>query len=154
MDPAPTQALTSKANLNRAPDNTNSSNSPTDKLPGNSFDYSLIPNDESVEPTEPIPETNTSNNDLDWPIALRKGIRTCTKHPLHLFLSNSRLLSPHKTFLTSLHTIPIPKTFSEAIGNENWKNAIEVEMAAQEKNKNWEPVQLSGGLQMGLYSKI
>ena len=58
-------------------------------------------------------------NDLDLPIAIRKGTRTCTKHPLHLFLSYSNLSPKHKAFLTSLNTIFIPRTFFEAVGNEN-----------------------------------
>ena len=72
-----------------APDSTISSD-PTAE-PGNaspSFSPGISPILKPVESSQPP-------NDLDWPIALRKGKRACTKHPLHLFLSYSKLSTPH-----------------------------------------------------------
>ena len=38
----------------------------------------------------------------DWPIALRKGKRTCTKHSIHNFLSYGKLSLAHHAFVSSL----------------------------------------------------
>lgn len=88
---------------------------------------------------------NTDQSDYDIPIAIRKGTRACTKHPLHLFMSYRNLSHNHKAFLTSLNTLSIPKTVSEALDDENWKNAMRVEMEALEKNKTWDLVKLPKG---------
>ena len=66
-------------------------------------------------------------SDLNLPIAIRKGTRTCTQHPLYplsLFVSYERLLSSHRNFLTNLNTISIPKTLSEALNIKEWKQAV------------------------------
>ncbi|KAG8487880.1 hypothetical protein CXB51_018329 [Gossypium anomalum] len=93
---------------------------------------------------EPTLNYNTANLD-DFPVAIRKGTRTCTKHPLYLFMSYKNLTHNHKTFLTSLNSISIPKTISEALEDENLKNAMKVEMEALEKNKTWDLVKLPRG---------
>ncbi|KAM7461061.1 hypothetical protein LguiA_029182 [Lonicera macranthoides] len=106
------------------------------------------PNPVTVEVSTP-PTTPNSNildiqkeTDLDILIALRKGTRTCIQHPLHLFMSYKKLSYNHKAFLTSLNSIAIPKTLSEALGDENWRNAMKVEMKALEKNETWDLVKL------------
>ena len=85
--------------------------------------------------TEPTMNTteNLDQRDYNFPIAIRKGTRACTKHPLYLFMSYKNLSHNHKAFLTSLNSISIPKTVSKALEDENWKNAMKVEMEALEK---------------------
>lgn len=73
-----------------------------------------------------VSHTQKENN-LDIPIALRKATRTCTKHPLHLFLSYKNLSRSHKAFLTSLNNIAITKTLSAALRDENWRHATKAE---------------------------
>ena len=48
----------------------------------------------------------------------------------------------HKRFLTSLNNIHIPTTLSEALSNENWRQAMNAEIKALEKNKTWEMIDL------------
>lgn len=84
-------------------------------------------------------------NDLDIPIALRKGTRACTQHPLHLFMSYKNLSHSHRAFFTSLNKISIPKTLSKALGDVNWQNVMKVLMEALEKNKTWDLVKLPRG---------
>ncbi|KAK5785024.1 hypothetical protein PVK06_039568 [Gossypium arboreum] len=92
------------------------------------------------------PTLNSNTIDLnDFPIAIRKGTKACTKHPLHLFMSYKNLSHNHKAFLTSLNSISIPKTVFEALEDENWRNAMKVEMEALEKNKTWDLVKLPEG---------
>lgn len=83
----------------------------------------------SIEIENPYP------NDLDVPISIRLGIRTCTKHLLHLFLTYKHLSPNHKASLINLDTILIPKTLSESLGDRNWKIAMNIKMEALEKNR-------------------
>ena len=49
------------------------------------------------------------SNETDLPIALRKGIRLCTKHPLAKYVSHSHLSSSFSAFTTKLSSVDIPK---------------------------------------------
>jgi len=88
------------------------------------------------------------DQNLDLPIALRKGTRTCTKQPLYPlsnFLSFENFPPTHKTFLTNLNSTPTPSTVSEALFNRKWKQAMDVEIEALNKNNTWELVTLPTG---------
>jgi len=103
------------------------------------------PRPSSVQASEPNPKNEVipsdlsqSASELDWPMAIRKGTRECTKQPrysLSDFVSSTRLSPCYKCFLTNLNSVSIPNTLSEALTYENWRNAINVEMRALEKNK-------------------
>ena len=43
----------------------------------------------------------------------------------------------HKSFLSTLNTIPIPNSLSEALSKREWRLAMEVEMDALQNNKTW-----------------
>jgi hypothetical protein len=84
-------------------------------------------------------ETEPQVNDQDLPIAVRKGTRECTKRPFYPFshfLSFENFSPSHRSFLVSLNTIFIPTTLSEALFNEKWKQAMNVEMEALGKKQN------------------
>jgi len=120
--------------------------SPTSNFHQNSIQSSPEAEPTSLEPLSVDHQPSTLNlDDLDVPIALRKGTRACTQHPLHLFLSYSNLSPAYKAFLTSVSSIPIPKNLSEALSSENWKEAMRVEMNALEKNHTWNLVELPKG---------
>ena len=50
-------------------------------------------NPRSESPHNSIQETEVYDtpNDLDMPIALRKGVRSCTQHPISNFISYNKL---------------------------------------------------------------
>ena len=76
-------------------------------------------------------------SDLNLPIAVRKGTRTFTQHPLYPlshFVSNNRLSSSHRNFLTNPNIIVIPKTLSKLLNSKKDKQAMRVEMDTLEKN--------------------
>ena len=76
--------------------------------------------------------------DQDQPIALRKGIHECTKrtlYPLSHFVSFQRFSLNHKSFLSTLSTIPITNSLSEALSKREWRLAMETEMDALQKNE-------------------
>jgi len=57
------------------------------------------------------------HTDLDLPIAVRKGIRSCTQYLVANFISYHRLSPKHKRFLSSLDSIVISKSVEEALQN-------------------------------------
>ncbi|RVW76008.1 Retrovirus-related Pol polyprotein from transposon RE1 [Vitis vinifera] len=84
-------------------------------------------------------KSHVNNDDQDLPIVVRKGIRECTNQPLYPlthFLSFKKFSPSHRAFLVSLNTISIPTTVSEALTDEKWKQAMNVEMEALEKKQN------------------
>src|ERR1044072_6394809 len=108
--------------------------------------------------TESIPdfptaqETESSSaplyEDLDIPIAHRKEPRKCTTKPLYPlanYISFEHFSPTHKASLTSLNTTTTPASLSEALTNGKWKQAMDLEMEALEKNSTWELVSLPNG---------
>ena len=86
--------------------------------------------------------------DQNLSIVIRKGMRECTKHPLYPLshvVSFKKLSPSHKSFFTSLSNVHIPTTLFEALSNENWRQAMNIEMEALKKNKTWELVDLFMG---------
>jgi len=70
-------------------------------------------------------------NSEDFPIAIRKGVKTCIqrpRHPLSHFMSYDKLSSNHRSFLTHLNTITIPKTANEALNSKKLRKAMKVEI--------------------------
>ncbi|RVW87656.1 Retrovirus-related Pol polyprotein from transposon RE1 [Vitis vinifera] len=97
------------------------------------------------------PESGNENthssvyNDLYWPIALRKGTKQCTQHPISNFTSLHCLSSTYRAFITQMSFVEIPNTIQEALRDENCRKAINEEMQALEKNENWDIVELPKG---------
>ena len=96
-------------------------------------------------------EQNTSQTeleflDLDLPIDIRKGVRTCTKHPVANFLSYHRLSPIYISFLTTLDSSVIPRSVEEALKDPNWKEAMLEEMRVLHKNQMWELVSQPKGV--------
>lgn len=93
------------------------------------------------QPLDPVQDQSamTGNNPISlppefcFPIALRKGTRKCTQHPIANFMSFTNLSTSHKAFLIELHAIKNPKTAQEALSSKEWKNAMIEEMRALEK---------------------
>ncbi|CAJ2655949.1 unnamed protein product [Trifolium pratense] len=92
--------------------------------------------------------TPVDSKDLHLPIAHRKNTRTCTNkslYPLSNYLCFEQLSTTHKAFLTSLNTTTIPTSLSEALFDRKWKQAMDLEMEALDKNNTWELVSLPNG---------
>ena len=53
--------------------------------------------------------------ELDLPIAQRKGVRSCTQHPLRNYISYSNLSPKFQAFVTSLDSINVPNYVYEAL---------------------------------------
>ena len=55
-----------------------------------------------------------SDMDLDIPISFRKGVRTCSRHPLSNFLPFHRLNPKYEAFTTHRPSNYVPKNVQEA----------------------------------------
>ncbi|CAN1791793.1 Retrovirus-related Pol polyprotein from transposon TNT 1-94, partial [Linum perenne] len=85
-------------------------------------------------------------NDLDAPIAHRKGVRSCTtKHPISNWVSYKKLSGGYKGFIGNLDNIEVPETIQQALQHPEWKKAVEEEIKALEKNNTWTVTSLPSG---------
>lgn len=109
------------------------------------------PRENSIsEPNTGKSSSSKSNNqdessEINIPIALQKGVRSCTKHPLSKFVSYSNLSSSFAAFTSQLSSVEIPKNVQEALKVPMWKEAFLKEMRALEKNHTWSIVPLPAG---------
>ncbi|XP_031256086.1 uncharacterized protein LOC116114071 [Pistacia vera] len=99
----------------------------------------------ALDQSLPSNSTPEETPDLYLPIALRKGVRECTKHPIAKYLSYHRLSSQHKAFVSNLSKQFVPRTIKEALEHPDWKLAVFEEMNALLKNKTWEVSELPSG---------
>ena len=88
---------------------------------------------------------NESFNDLDVPIAVRKGNRSCTNYPMSKFVSYNNLSSVFYAFTSQLSCVEIPKNVQDALQVLEWRNVVLEEMRTLEKNKSWEIEDLPRG---------
>ncbi|CAH9128156.1 unnamed protein product, partial [Cuscuta epithymum] len=95
---------------------------------------------------EPVPASSdlVSASDLDLPIALRKGTRSCT-HPISSFVSYNQLSPASCSFIASVDSISVPKSVKEALSHPEWRHAMVEEMNALDLNGTWDLVDLPTG---------
>ncbi|RVW77397.1 Retrovirus-related Pol polyprotein from transposon TNT 1-94 [Vitis vinifera] len=78
-----------------------------------------------------------SIDDSTLPIALRKGVRRCTDHPIGNYVTYEGLSPSYRAFATSLDDTQVPNTIQEAFKISEWKKAVQDEIDALEKNGTW-----------------
>ena len=64
-------------------------------------------------------------DDLELPIALRKGTQTCTQHLIKKFISYAGLSQPYRAFSSRLNNVQIPANIQEALSHPGWKQAVQ-----------------------------
>ena len=79
-------------------------------------------------------------NELDIPISLKKGQRSCMQYPISKFLGYSHLSTLMQVLVTHLSKDEIPKFVDEALQNPEWKVVVIEEMNALKKYGTWEVV--------------
>ncbi|RVX01611.1 Retrovirus-related Pol polyprotein from transposon TNT 1-94 [Vitis vinifera] len=103
-----------------------------------------VPDDSPpVPPISPTPALSSTNH---LPIALWKGNRsTRNPHPIYNFLSYHRLSSSYSVFVSTLSSVSLPKSTSEALSHLGWRQTMVDEMAALHSNGTWDLVSLPPG---------
>ena len=104
----------------------------------------------STEDITGIPNNLDSNStressDLDIPIALRKGTRTCTKFPIAKYMSYKKLSPLYRAFTSKISHLFVPRNIQEALDDSNWRLAVMEEMNALRRSGTWEIVELPKG---------
>ncbi|KAJ9548762.1 hypothetical protein OSB04_021305 [Centaurea solstitialis] len=87
------------------------------------------------------PPSDTHDPDLDVPIALWKGKRSCT-YPISSVVSYDKLSSRSRSLISTLDSISIPKTVGEALAHSGWRDAMLDEINALDHNGTWDLVEL------------
>ena len=80
--------------------------------------------------------------DLDLLIALRKGTRAYTKHPISKYISYSNLSDNYRALTINISILVAPRNIQEALDEPSWKLVVFEEMNALKKNGTWEVVDL------------
>jgi hypothetical protein len=88
--------------------------------------------------SEPESGSNPEVDDSELPIAVRKGVRSCTQHLLSNYVSYENLSPVFHAFTSQLSCMEIPNTVQDALKVLEWKEAVFEEMKALEKNGTWE----------------
>ncbi|KAL0415349.1 UNVERIFIED_CONTAM: Retrovirus-related Pol polyprotein from transposon RE1 [Sesamum latifolium] len=138
--PIPTSSLPLPVPALSIPPHTEKPTRPLQVYSRRSRSTTTTPPDPPDPPPAAAPGTPaTSANDL--PIALRKGKRSCTAHPLAHSLSYQNLSPNYQAFSASLSSVSIPNTYCEALRHPAWKLAMDDEMSALISRGTWELVE-------------
>ena len=86
-----------------------------------------------LQNTAPVIDIDDSN----IPIALRKGVRSCTSHPISRFVSYEGLSPSYHAFVSALDNVRVPNSIQEALKDSEWRKAVSEEISALEKNGTW-----------------
>ncbi|RVX16235.1 Retrovirus-related Pol polyprotein from transposon TNT 1-94 [Vitis vinifera] len=95
-----------------------------------------------------------SIDDSTLPIALRKGVRRCTDHPIGNYVTYEGLSPSYRAFATSLDDTQVPNTIQEALKISEWKKAVQDEIDALEKNGTWTITDLPDSSLIGCQSRL
>ena len=84
-------------------------------------------------------------DDLNRPVAHRKGVRSCTQHPISKFVSYEKLSPNLRALITNLESIALPNCIQEALQHPEWRKAVNEEIQALQKNDTWKIMKLPQG---------
>ena len=93
--------------------------------------------------SSPTPTTTHHDpplDDLYLPIALKKGTRACTQHPIAHFVSYERLSTTYRTFALAVSSESLPHTYHEALQVPEWNANMDLEYRALVHCGTWDLV--------------
>ena len=64
----------------------------------------------------------------------KKGVRTCTHHPIERFVSCEKLSPSYRSFVAAIDNIEIPKNIHKALRKPEWAAAVTEEIQALVKS--------------------
>ena len=90
-------------------------------------------------------DSELENDILNMPIAWRKGVRSCTQHPIGSFISYDKLSPTFSAFTSNIIEIQVPQNIQEAFKYPKWKVAVDEQVRTLAKNGTWEITDLPRG---------
>ena len=115
--------------------------------------HQILPNSRPLSCPHPC-RHQFSIDDSTLPIALRKGVRRCTDHPIGNYVTYEELSPSYKAFATSLDDTQVPNTIQEAFKISEWKKVVQDEIDALKKNGTWTITDLPVGKRLVGYKWI
>ncbi|CAL2271615.1 unnamed protein product [Prunus armeniaca] len=97
---------------------------------------------EDTEPTYQLPERKRRGKPR---VQYEVDLKAEGKYPINNYISLSGLSESHVHYVKQLVDISIPNSVTEALENPKWKEAMNEEMRALQKNVTWELVPLPHG---------
>ncbi|CAL8996776.1 unnamed protein product [Prunus brigantina] len=138
-----------------------------------SIPFNQLSSEVSSEPTTQVTSQNIDVDDLyltdlfsddpsneihlqpyQLPVRKNRGIpkiqyeadpKAKVKYPISNHVSTHRLSAPHAMLIKQLDSLSTPSSVEEALMDPNWKQAMNDEMQALQKNSTWELVPLPSG---------
>ncbi|CAL2227819.1 unnamed protein product [Prunus armeniaca] len=97
---------------------------------------------EGTKPTHQIPKRKNHGKP---PVHYEADLNAKGKYPINNYVSTNRLSESRMHFVKQLAEIPVPNSVTEALEDSKWKEAMNEEMRALQKNGTWELVPLPHG---------
>ncbi|BFG36682.1 hypothetical protein CerSpe_229560 [Prunus speciosa] len=72
-------------------------------------------------------------------------IHVKSKYPINHYMSTHRLSKSYASYLCQLSSVCVPTKLQDALSDQNWVDAMHIEMEALNKNATWELVPLPKG---------
>lgn len=121
-----------------------------------------IPTEQELDHDDEIEETTGRDEEVEledsgdrrYPIRSNRGkpkkqyqpeLKAKGRYSISNYVSPHRLARSHALIVEELTTTTIPSDVQEALNDERWKNAMNEEMEALQKNQTWELVKLPNG---------
>ncbi|CAL8991370.1 unnamed protein product [Prunus brigantina] len=101
-----------------------------------------VPHQSSAEDVIQIPKRANRGKP---PVHYEADINAKGKYPINNYVSLTRLSESRVHFVKQLAEIPVPNSVTEALEDQKWKEAMNEEMRALQKNGTWELVPLPHG---------
>lgn len=99
-------------------------------------------------PDEAVREDIVMVNDLDMPIALWKGVRSCVNYCISNQLAYSKLSLQLKEFTTSIDQVEVPKDIQSALQDPKSKPVVLEEMRGLVENDTWAVMELTKNMKV------
>ena len=140
LNPRTSIAPSIEPSLNPAP---NLNNSNKDQPEIDRTDLSLNPapnpnNSSSYQPENNESKTSSFHNqqiqEVNLPIAQRKGVSPCIHHPIERSVSYNAISQPYRVFLSNLSKVNLLRSIEEAMKISYWREVVFEEMKALKKN--------------------
>ncbi|RDX76748.1 hypothetical protein CR513_43230, partial [Mucuna pruriens] len=82
--------------------------------------------------SDPKSSSKLEFDDSNLLIVIRKGVRSCTQHPLSKYVSYENLSPEFRVFTLQLSVLETPNTLQDALRTPEWKESVFEEMKALE----------------------